>query len=71
MRVSLEHLYHYCCDICEKWWTVADIKPELSQVVYCPHCGIVNVVKGIDSYLAKTETEISPDKVFHSERSPH
>lgn len=50
MKVSLEHLYHYLCDRCEKWWTCANIKPAIGKEVYCPHCGNVNIVEAIASH---------------------
>ncbi len=50
MKVSLEHLYHYRCDTCQRWWTIADIKPEISSVVYCPHCGLQNIVEAIETH---------------------
>ena len=39
MKVSLELLYHFNCDRCSKWWTVADITPLAGAIVWCPHCG--------------------------------
>jgi hypothetical protein len=50
MKVSLEHLYHYLCDHCQKWWTCADIKPEIGKELYCPHCGKKNKVEEIKSF---------------------
>lgn len=48
MKVHLEHLYHYCCDFCQKWWTIADIKPSSETI--CPHCGKRNPIEGIESH---------------------
>ena len=37
---SLEIIFHFTCEVCRKWWSVAqesiDWKPE---EMYCPHCG--------------------------------
>ena len=55
MKVSLEYLYHYQCDSCQKWWTTADIEPAINSTIYCPHCGVVNVIEDIQSFLVKKE----------------
>lgn len=39
MKISVEHLYHFSCSACNKWWTVADYKWELGKKGWCPHCG--------------------------------
>ena len=50
MKVSLEHLYHFQCDSCHKWWTVGDIEPSIGQQIFCPHCGKINTVELIESF---------------------
>jgi DNA-directed RNA polymerase subunit RPC12/RpoP len=50
MIVHLEHLFHFCCGKCLKWWTVADIAPELKQIVTCPHCGHKQEVEAIEEH---------------------
>lgn len=50
MIVSLEYLYHYRCDDCQKWWTIADLQPKIKQTIHCPHCGYKNKVNGIESH---------------------
>jgi len=50
MQVSLELLFHYRCDRCQKWWSVADIYPTEIELVGipCPHCGDLNAIDKID-----------------------
>lgn len=47
MKASLELLFHYRCDRCQKWWSVADIRPVAGATVRCPHCGDRNTVDGM------------------------
>lgn len=62
MRCYLERLYHYCCDACDRWWSVADLEPPIGSTTTCPHCGHVNTVEGIEQ---------SPVSAATPERSPH
>ena len=36
-RVSVEHLVHFLCGACQKWWSIADA--PLPNGYYCPWCG--------------------------------
>ena len=36
-KTYIEHLYHYLCSKCEKWWSIAE--GSNSDFVICPHCG--------------------------------
>lgn len=45
IKVYVEHLYHFNCGSCKRWWTHADIKPFIGSLVYCPHCGTENEIK--------------------------
>ncbi|MEH1808421.1 hypothetical protein [Nostoc sp.] len=56
MIVSLEYLYHCCCNSCEKWWTIADIEPSIEQGLFCPHCGTENIVEAIESHVVESNT---------------
>ena len=47
--IYLEHLYHYSCQSCGGWWTVADIRPNAGDVFTCPHCGVTGEVGGIEA----------------------
>jgi DNA-directed RNA polymerase subunit RPC12/RpoP len=33
----IEHLYHYSCSKCKKWWSIAE--GTESDFIKCPHCG--------------------------------
>ncbi len=50
MRVALEFLYHFCCDRCQRWWSQADVDPQLGDQLYCPYCGVQNFVERIDTF---------------------
>lgn len=47
MKVFLEFLFHYRCDYCERWWTIADIIPL--PIIVCPHCAASNDIEGTES----------------------
>ncbi len=57
MRVSVELLYHYCCDRCRRWWSCGDIQPYEGKLIYCPHCGQENTVEGVDSFAISEKAE--------------
>ena len=46
-RVSIEILYHYRCNACSQWWSVADIAP--GDRVACPHCFTAQPVEEIEN----------------------
>lgn len=46
MRASLEFLFHYRCEQCQRWWTVADIYPRIGTVT-CPHCDHKNELTSV------------------------
>lgn len=50
MNVALEYLYHFCCDACGRWWSHADLEPQIGDQLYCPHCGHLNRVERIDTF---------------------
>ncbi|MBD2104771.1 hypothetical protein [Leptolyngbya sp. FACHB-261] len=50
MKVSLEYLYHFCCDYCGSWWSRADIEPVSGEQVHCPRCGKLNTVDAIQTF---------------------
>ena len=50
MKVSLEFLYHFHCDRCRKWWSRADIEPQIGEKVYCPYCGHINTVEAVQTF---------------------
>lgn len=48
MKTSLELLFHYRCNYCDSWWSVADLLPTHLTRIYCPHCGAVDGASEID-----------------------
>ena len=37
-----ETIWHFTCDICKGWWSIAEgteWKPYGPKNLYCPHCG--------------------------------
>ncbi len=58
MQVSLEYLYHFRCDRCQKWWTRADNEPAINEITFCPYCGHENVVEGIQTFLNAAQSSI-------------
>jgi chromosome segregation ATPase len=50
MKVSLELLFHYRCDNCDRWWSIADIPPKPATI--CPHCGTTNKVEDTQYHLS-------------------
>jgi DNA-directed RNA polymerase subunit RPC12/RpoP len=50
VKISLEKLYHYKCDNCDRWWTIADIIPQLGKLVNCPHCGLLNTIEEVTEH---------------------
>ena len=37
-KVYIETLYHYQCDDCKFYWTIADKKVDKGDSITCPHC---------------------------------
>ena len=36
----MEYLYHYTCEKCKLWWSIAMEKDKWQpKVMWCPHCG--------------------------------
>ena len=35
--ISIEKLFHFSCEFCNKWWTIGDAEPE--RQYFCPWCG--------------------------------
>ena len=42
-QTYIEHLYHYICSKCNKWWSIAEGTD--SDFVTCPRCGYKDVVE--------------------------
>ncbi|MBP6854794.1 MAG: hypothetical protein KBD26_02860 [Candidatus Pacebacteria bacterium] len=39
--VSVEHLHHFRCGACDKWWSIGDPKITKKKILdwFCPWCG--------------------------------
>lgn len=48
MKLTREILNHFSCDQCRYWWSVASVKFELGNRLYCPTCGHQNTITRID-----------------------
>lgn len=46
---SVEHLAHYHCGKCKKWWSIGDGPTwemnRVPQVLYCPWCGCLGALQ--------------------------
>jgi hypothetical protein len=51
IKPHIEFLYHYQCEKCDAWWSIADKYPDWvskkNNVVHCPHCGTTHEVVGV------------------------
>ena len=53
IRYTVETLYHFSCDKCKKWWSIADfaywLLPHKAhhslKKLTCPHCGFKSKLK--------------------------
>jgi transposase-like protein len=43
--LSIEHISHYRCGACSKWWSVGDA-PKV-KIMFCPFCGLEQKIKTI------------------------
>jgi hypothetical protein len=39
---SKEILYHFVCEKCKGWWSIALTDAWKPSKLYCPHCGYLN-----------------------------
>lgn len=56
MIAHLELLYHYSCDFCKRWWTIADVSPIINMSMHCLHCGKQSIVESV-----KTAVNLTPE----------
>lgn len=52
MKISLELLFHYRCDSCDRWWSIADVPPR-EKWTQCPHCPVCPNIEGVEYQPAK------------------
>tara|TARA_B100000953_G_C17690509_1_gene315335 strand:+ start:65 stop:229 length:165 start_codon:yes stop_codon:yes gene_type:complete len=48
-RYSIENIFHFACDECKRWWSVAlsDMNRFPDKTAFCPHCGNESIVEKI------------------------
>lgn len=65
MKVNLELLYHYRCDHCQSWWSIADIPPTVRSYGHmkCPHCADDNRIDEIEYVLNKAFGDVEVDDI--------
>ena len=37
---SKETIWHFVCDSCRNWWSIAAVDDWKPKELYCPHCGL-------------------------------
>ena len=42
MTYSIEKLYHFSCQTCRNWWSIASTDEWKPKSLYCPHCSQVH-----------------------------
>jgi len=53
-KVSVEHLSHFQCGACERWWSIGDIAAGqkdasfVNEMWFCPWCGLKQKVRVSD-----------------------
>ena len=43
--LSIEHLHHFRCGLCNRWWSIGDpsVGKKLITEFFCPWCGKKNI----------------------------
>ena len=39
MQVYKETIWHFTCQSCDGWWSIANYDKWVPKNLYCPHCG--------------------------------
>lgn len=42
MKVSKEIIWHFTCNACNGFWSIAVMDEWVPKKLYCPHCGEKN-----------------------------
>ena len=45
MKIDREIIWHFVCDYCKGYWSIAVMDEWKPNVLYCPHCGEKNSVQ--------------------------
>jgi hypothetical protein len=48
---SKETIWHFVCDSCKLWWSIASSDDWNPKQLYCPHCGIKNAIESKEVVL--------------------
>ncbi|WP_374825357.1 hypothetical protein [Aerosakkonema sp. BLCC-F183] len=70
MIVHLECLFHYRCDRCDAWWSIADRRSLIGNFKICPDCGYHNTIEGIESHESPNTYPDNPQESNSSSESP-
>lgn len=54
IQYSIEHLYHFNCKQCLKWWTIADFQVIGNDELTCPHCRVTSQITELSSGTTMT-----------------
>lgn len=38
-NISKETIWHFVCDSCKGWWSIANSDDWKPKKLFCPHCG--------------------------------
>lgn len=39
IRATVEYIWHFSCEDCLGWWSIASHENYKPKKMYCPHCG--------------------------------
>jgi len=39
MQVNVEKIWHFTCEFCKMWFSIAVMDDWKPKKLYCPHCG--------------------------------
>jgi len=42
MDVTKEYIWHFTCEYCKGFWSIATMDEWQPKSLYCPHCGKLN-----------------------------
>ena len=45
MNVEKETIFHFTCQECKGWFSIATMEEWKPTKLYCPHCGIKNDIE--------------------------
>jgi len=42
MKIDKETIWHFTCEDCKGYWTIASMEEWQPKKLFCPHCGKLN-----------------------------